>query len=378
MNSYSDDASAMADASADPAFVALCRRVDAALDPAQVLDLQGGEDFADLVSCVECAADLQPLVGDAPGQVSHAVRDRLWAAIDAERRRKREEWDFAGRWTHPTFEEDDHVPIMVSWRRSEFGSWSTMGGSCGVSVTWHGQEVTFSDECTVMTGTSDSDGVITGSVTQDGQPGGSFTWEPIKRSNRQSIAAKPTEEVFTRFYRGEGPDRCGRYIDDIHKWDDEQLEATHDYIQWLFPTDKESDFNGLAPDFPQDLQRRFRADDTIAMNLRRSFDVYCKFLGLRYVSGRAVCERMPEFFVKSANWLEVRVAPNHNWLRISRVLHCLRLMEETERRVAFYDALESIYAEGYIQSRFADTVQFWQHCGGFEGRPIPKQEQRSC
>jgi hypothetical protein len=37
------------------------------------------------------------------------------------------------------------------------------------------------------------------------------------------------------FYRGEGTDAEGRFLKDIWTWTDDDLEAVHDFIQWLFP-----------------------------------------------------------------------------------------------------------------------------------------------
>ncbi len=43
------------------------------------------------------------------------------------------------------------------------------------------------------------------------------------------------EELLVPFLRGVGPDADGRFHVDILKFSDEELEETHDYIQWLFP-----------------------------------------------------------------------------------------------------------------------------------------------
>jgi len=44
------------------------------------------------------------------------------------------------------------------------------------------------------------------------------------------------------FYENAGPDSEGRYLEEIWAWSDDDLMAEHDWIQWLFPTDHESDF----------------------------------------------------------------------------------------------------------------------------------------
>ena len=37
------------------------------------------------------------------------------------------------------------------------------------------------------------------------------------------------------FYADAVPDHRGRFLREIQNWSDEDLERTHDYIQWLFP-----------------------------------------------------------------------------------------------------------------------------------------------
>src|ERR1700724_2057723 len=49
------------------------------------------------------------------------------------------------------------------------------------------------------------------------------------------------------FYSGTEPDHRGRYVHEIQAWPDDQLEAIHDYIQWLFPLPERSGFNVAAP-----------------------------------------------------------------------------------------------------------------------------------
>lgn len=42
-------------------------------------------------------------------------------------------------------------------------------------------------------------------------------------------------EQITNFLKGTGKDKQGRTLQDIWNFSDEQLESTHNYIQWLFP-----------------------------------------------------------------------------------------------------------------------------------------------
>jgi len=182
------------------------------------------------------------------------------------------------------------------------------------------------------------------------------------------------DRSFLEFYRGSGKDGVDRTLEEIWSWDDITLEKRHDYIQVLFPTEQRSQFNSWAPDFPPALQEAFRSDSQIMANISKSFDVFLMFLGFRYDTDSRSIERTPSFSQKARNWLTYTVSsPNHNWLRCSRVLSCLRIVGHIARRDAFYKALEELYVEGLIPSRFQDTVKYWQQYGGIENRPVPVQ-----
>ena len=55
-----------------------------------------------------------------------------------------------------------------------------------------------------------------------------------------------TDSPIVAFYRRGAADDRGRTLDAILAWDDNRLEAVHDYIQWLFPLDEPSRFNPSA------------------------------------------------------------------------------------------------------------------------------------
>eukprot|EP00928_Gymnodinium_smaydae_P061526 TRINITY_DN45580_c0_g1_i1.p1 TRINITY_DN45580_c0_g1~~TRINITY_DN45580_c0_g1_i1.p1 ORF type:complete len:279 (-),score=34.87 TRINITY_DN45580_c0_g1_i1:127-924(-) len=188
----------------------------------------------------------------------------------------------------------------------------------------------------------------------------------------------PEENRLLEFYRGSGRDQFGRTIAEIWSYDDVALEHGHDYIQILFPTDEPSNFHVNAPAFVPALFVTFREDPIIMANLRKSFEVYCRFLGFHFDETTCTCERTVEFDRKAHNWLaHTATQPNHNWFRCSRVLHCLRLLGDEERRDAFYEALEQVYIDGLIPLRFKETLRYWQRSAGFEDKPIPTQEDAS-
>lgn len=137
-----------------------------------------------------------------------------------------------------------------------------------------------------------------------------------------------------------------------------KLEKEHDYIQWMFPTAEKSTFNSGAPDFPESVQKMFREDEQIRGNLRKSFQVFMHFLGLELdESGKVL--RGKNFDERAKEWLNVSMLGlNHNFLRCTRVLSCLRLSGEEELAKAFFRALEQIHKDGLMKND--RTMAFWR------------------
>jgi hypothetical protein len=165
------------------------------------------------------------------------------------------------------------------------------------------------------------------------------------------------------FYRGEEFDAAGRRIGDIWAWDDDDWEAVHDFIQWLFPTVTRSAFNQLAPEIDAADIAAFRTDVDLRRRVRQSFERFLRFAGLEYREDGQVVER--ENFTERAE--EVWTYENHNWLRISRVLECLRLFRLDAEADAFLRWLESACERGVIgagdvgsRAQAVNSLSFWK------------------
>ena len=88
------------------------------------------------------------------------------------------------------------------------------------------------------------------------------------------------------FLAGVGRDHAGRSLDEIAAWNPRQLEQTHDYIQWVFPTMMPSRFNPHAPVLDAaDLAAGAR-DERVVENLIRMAAVMGRFYGLERKSFR--------------------------------------------------------------------------------------------
>lgn len=161
------------------------------------------------------------------------------------------------------------------------------------------------------------------------------------------------DSLIVRFYRGDAADDRGRTLDAILAWDDDRLEAVHDYIQWLFPLDEPSRFNPSAPLLTPGDRAAFR-QPALAANLRRALERLLAFYGL------ALQPTMPPRVMRSDQWRDRSAvwlyAGNHNLLRLTRLIRSLALLGQPELARALYDALRR-ECEGQVS---AVTLEYWK------------------
>jgi len=168
----------------------------------------------------------------------------------------------------------------------------------------------------------------------------------------------PPGDRIVEFYSG-GRDSAGRRLDEILSWSDDQLEAVHDYIQWMFPTRQPSGVNPFAPLVTDATARAFAADPALRGSFRAALDRMLSFYGFVRKAGRI--ELDPERFTsRASNWLQ---AGNHNHLRLTRIVDSLAqlgLRDEAEalRRCLVEDVVP--VAGNRVSAR---TREFWRTAG---------------
>ncbi len=148
----------------------------------------------------------------------------------------------------------------------------------------------------------------------------------------------PREDPIVAFYLGEGRDGAGRTIDDVWAFSTAELEATHDFIQWLFPLRDRSAFVPGAPTLTDEAIGAFRDFSALRDRLIRSLDVMLAFYGLRRAPDAAVgsddvtIEPAADLAVRGPQWWS---AANHNHRRLTRIIASLSTLGlEPEARAA--------------------------------------------
>ncbi|HYA59039.1 MAG TPA: opioid growth factor receptor-related protein [Burkholderiaceae bacterium] len=132
--------------------------------------------------------------------------------------------------------------------------------------------------------------------------------------------ARPSLDVVRSFLAGSGTDNRGRTLDQILRQDDDWLEDTHDFIQWLFPIDSPSGVNPDAPVVTAQAARRLCDTAAVPANLHRSLCRMAAFYGLAVQESGI--ERAANYLARVPVWA---MRPTHNDLRITRILRSLTL-----------------------------------------------------
>jgi hypothetical protein len=158
------------------------------------------------------------------------------------------------------------------------------------------------------------------------------------------------------YYSG-GHDAAGRTLAEVLAWNDERLEAVHDYIQWVFPTRQPSGVNPLAPLVSDDTVRAFARDAGLRDRLRQAFDRMLLFYGLRRSEGRVEIDRQ-RFPARGRIWLH---PGNHNHLRLTRIMESVATLGlRAEARALQRCLLEDVSGAAGADGISARTIGFWR------------------
>ena len=111
------------------------------------------------------------------------------------------------------------------------------------------------------------------------------------------------------FLEGAIPDGRGRTLSMIMAFDDQTIESTHDFIQWIFPLDEPSRSHPGAPVLDLFEIEEIKSSDVALENPMQSADWYFGFLQ------------------RHDHWIRQY---DHNHLRISRAIKSLRLLVSDE------------------------------------------------
>lgn len=161
-----------------------------------------------------------------------------------------------------------------------------------------------------------------------------------------------------------GRDAEDRTLSEILRFPDRDLEYHHDYIQWLFPLPERSPFNPNAPQIDQATAEAFRTRPELRSRLRESFVRMLSFYGFEVIpvpaGGKFGIQEGSniDFQRKSRFWLRQF---DHNHLRITRIIRCLRVLGLEDEAEEFYKILARVGAPKPGQGGVGQkSLNFWK------------------
>ena len=140
------------------------------------------------------------------------------------------------------------------------------------------------------------------------------------------------------FLKNQEPDFNVRFLSDIWDFRDIDIERNHDFIQIVFPLDTPSNFSshGYYVDNPK-LLSILKNDDVVKNNIIKSSKWFYEFLK------------------RNQHW---RKPEDHNHLRITRVIKCLRLIVSDEDADNYYEKIMGLLEnQNQINQK---SLQFWK------------------
>ena len=139
------------------------------------------------------------------------------------------------------------------------------------------------------------------------------------------MSAITDSKMILAFLGGTGADHKGRLYGETLSWSDVQLEDCHDQCQWIFPLHEDSHMARTWPVVNKEIVEEAKRNPAVLDNLRAAKDRFEVFLG--------VCNDDGNWKFKQDRWCR---DGNHNLLRVTRIIRCLRLFGLEEEAQDFY------------------------------------------
>lgn len=132
----------------------------------------------------------------------------------------------------------------------------------------------------------------------------------------------------------------------------DKLAQNTTYIHWLFPN-KDTGRNGIASPFTDEEIQAFKNDEVVLNRFMLSFDMMLDYFGM---------QRNGTQFDLAQNW-EERLAYfkiyNGNYMKITRMLKCLRLLGMEQLRENWMHFLLKLINDRKLSDAEASYKNFW-------------------
>jgi hypothetical protein len=159
-----------------------------------------------------------------------------------------------------------------------------------------------------------------------------------------------SDKLVIDFFCGVSKDSAGRTIEHILNFDEFDIENYHDFIQWIFPTAEKSLYNSNAPIISDNFKNILSVNPVAVCNFCKTCRLFIGFIGFD-------CEGNTIKIKENSTMFYDR--PQHNLLRITRVLNSLNQLGKTSCSKKLFSALENIYTK-YPNKISNTSFTFWK------------------
>ena len=181
------------------------------------------------------------------------------------------------------------------------------------------------------------------------------------KATPSQAAKKPKTPFIVQYFDPEirAKDPSGRDLDSILTYSDNQISRKHDFIQYLFPLPEESMVNPWAPIITKEVYEAFRDGAELRSELRQGFLRMLEFYG--FTLSTSEVEGAEKQIVPAQNFNEQskyswRRPMDHNHLRLTRIIRCLRVLSCEKEAQALYHALLEHDTSDAVRS---SSKMFW-------------------
>ena len=141
------------------------------------------------------------------------------------------------------------------------------------------------------------------------------------------------------FLKGNETDAYKRYLKDIWIMSDEQIENTHNFIQWVFPLNERSNAVPKSPILTNEEIISIKKSETAQKNIKKSVEWFLEFLS------------------RNSYWI---CPNNHNHLRITRAIKSLRLIHSNEEAEKFKNSIMNLI-QGNENKINSTSLKYWKN-----------------
>jgi len=168
--------------------------------------------------------------------------------------------------------------------------------------------------------------------------------------------AKYAKSDILMFYYGEKIDKCRFVINQVLNFTDIEMEQNHDFIQWLFPTNEQSQFNLNAPLLTDSDTTVFKTNINVKNTVAQAIDRFMYFLGFNAIYPDEINTKVLDnliIYEPTTYATEIMLNEfNHNHMRITRMIKFLKLINHWQLELVFNAVHDNCAVE--------DSKKYWK------------------